>query len=250
MPILRKNNKEQFTTIQQGVFRDTRLSLKDVGLLVSMLALPDNWEFSENGLEAIFKNDGQTSIRTALKNLEKAGYLKRERERDKRGRMGGVAWHVSDEPRFLKPSVEKPDCEIPSMDNQPQSITKESIIKESTTKQDKSDTVLPNNTAKKKESNSTIFEIFANGNQELLDALKEFEDFRKKIKKPMTDRAKQLLINNLQSLSKDEKTQIEIINQSILKGWTSVYALKASFQPSKPTHSYNYDYGTEGVDYL
>lgn len=115
---------------------------------------------------------------------------------------------------------------------------------------DDGDTVLPNNTAKKKEKNpkSTIFQDFADGNQELLQALYDFEEYRKEIKKPMTDKAKALLIGELKNLSTDPKTQIEIINQSILKRWLGVFPLKQ--QNSNNTNHYNYGYGREGVDYL
>ena len=81
MAILRKCNKEKYTTILHSITTDTRLSLKDLGLLVKLLSLPDNWNFSEKGLEQILEQDGQVSIRTAIKNLEKCGYLKRVRVR-------------------------------------------------------------------------------------------------------------------------------------------------------------------------
>lgn len=139
MAILRKNNKEQYTTIPQGILRDERLALKDVGLLVSMLALPDNWKFSENGLEAIFKNDGQASIRTGLKRLEDAGYLQRLRTRGEGGKLGAVEWYLYDEPvappQFYNPRLENPSVDNPSLENPPQSNTKESITKESKNKE-------------------------------------------------------------------------------------------------------------------
>jgi hypothetical protein len=137
--ILRKNNKEQYTTIPQGILRDERLSLKDIGLLVCMLSLPDNWKFSENGLEAIFKNDGQASIRTGLKKLEEAGYLHRERERGADGKIGSVTWYLYDEPLLhpecYNPRLENPSVDNPSLENPPQSNTKESNTKESNTKE-------------------------------------------------------------------------------------------------------------------
>lgn len=109
-----------------------------------MLALPDNWNFSENGLEAIFKNDGQTSLRTGLKKLEQTGYLKRERTRDKtNGRMSAVNWYLYDSPQCEKPQVENPPVENlhletqpldnPQLENPPQSNTKQSITKGSKT---------------------------------------------------------------------------------------------------------------------
>lgn len=148
MAILRKDNKEQFTVIPQGIIRDKRLSLKDIGLLISMLSLPDNWEFSENGLEVIFEHDGQASIRTGLKKLEACGYLKRERVRGSDGRMKAVNWYLSeypvfsepqaDKPHLGNPSVENPSWGKPNLENPPQSNTKQSSTKEVSTKESNS----------------------------------------------------------------------------------------------------------------
>ncbi len=61
---------------------------------------------------------------------------------------------------------------------------------------------------------------------ELNDAIVEFIKFRKGIKKPMSDRAITLMINKLESLSQDKHEQVQILNQSIMQGWTGIYALK------------------------
>ena len=49
---------------------------------------------------------------------------------------------------------------------------------------------------------------------------------RKQSKKPIFERGLKLLINRLRELGKDEQTQLAIINQSLLRGWQSVYPLK------------------------
>ena len=54
----------------------------------------------------------------------------------------------------------------------------------------------------------------------------KFIDFRKNIKNPMSEYAITLLLNKLDRLTKSEETKIEILNQSILNGWKSVYPLK------------------------
>lgn len=61
---------------------------------------------------------------------------------------------------------------------------------------------------------------------ELHESLVAFEEMRKKIKKPLTDKARQLALSTLHKLSDDEQTQIAIVNQSVLHGWQSFYALK------------------------
>ena len=66
---------------------------------------------------------------------------------------------------------------------------------------------------------------------ELHSALLSFEEMRKKIRKPLTERAKQLALSNLRKLSADEETQIAIVNQSVLNGWQAFYALKEEEKP-------------------
>lgn len=117
MAFLRKEHKENYTCISNDVFRSD-LSLKARGMLCTMLSLPDDWEFSENGLQAILK-DGQTSIRSAIKELEAAGFLSRTRERDENGRMGKCVWIVCDYPRF-----ENPNLVNSNLGNEPQLSTK------------------------------------------------------------------------------------------------------------------------------
>ena len=72
-----------------------------------------------------------------------------------------------------------------------------------------------------------VFGEFAQGNNRLLEALKDFEDMRKQIKKPMTDKAKTLLVGKLGKLAESPEAQIAILQQSILHSWQDVYALKA-----------------------
>ena len=133
MAFLRKEHKENYTCISNDVFKSD-LSLKARGMLCTMLSLPDDWEFSENGLQAILK-DGQTSVRSAIKELESAGFLSRTRERDENGRIGRCVWIVCDYPRFENPSLDMPSFETSNLGNGPQLSTKEQSTKESSTKE-------------------------------------------------------------------------------------------------------------------
>jgi len=121
MAILRKQNKNKFTSISNDTLSDPNLTLKDVGLLVRLLSLPDNWEFSENGLEKIFLKDGRDSIRTGLKHLEEYGFLHRYKERDKNGRILGVVWELYEVSTGInyteKPAVENPTLGKPTLDS-------------------------------------------------------------------------------------------------------------------------------------
>ena len=120
MAFLRNSNRERYTTIDNESIRDDNLSLKALGLLVKLLSLPDNWEFSENGLDAIFKKDGQASIRSGLKELEDFGYLSRYKVRDRKGRITKVEWEIFEKPQLENPNLENPSMDNPSLGNRPQ----------------------------------------------------------------------------------------------------------------------------------
>ena len=74
MAILRKNNKQKYTTILHDITLDPNLSLKDLGLLVKLLSLPDDWDYSISGLADICK-ENETVIKTALRELQQFGYI-------------------------------------------------------------------------------------------------------------------------------------------------------------------------------
>lgn len=89
MGIFRVEKVKDYTTISNYHLRDKGLSLKAKGLLTMILALPEDWNFTIRGLSAICK-EGVESIGTALKELEKGGYLVRKRVRGADGRMNDI----------------------------------------------------------------------------------------------------------------------------------------------------------------
>ena len=59
-------------------------------------------------------------------------------------------------------------------------------------------------------------------------AIEEFKKMRKTIKKPMTDRAVELMLKDLDKLAKTDDEKVAILNQSIANSWQSVYPLKTN----------------------
>ena len=72
MPVFRVSKNRDFTVIANSVFKDRRLSAKAKGILVEMLSLPENWDYTLKGLTALF-SDGIDSIRQGIKELEENG---------------------------------------------------------------------------------------------------------------------------------------------------------------------------------
>lgn len=86
----------------------------------------------------------------------------------------------------------------------------------------------------------TPFTEYANGNTELLNALNAFEDMRKKIKKPLTETAKKLLVGKLKKLEADGNPPVLVLEQSIMNCWQGVFELKEKPVVETPATEYRY----------
>ena len=77
-----------------------------------------------------------------------------------------------------------------------------------------------------------VFQQFAGSDKELASALKEFNEFRNRKKKPLTDEAKNRLCRKLEKFPREQ--WIAIIQQSIDQGWTDIYPLKEAPKAEEP----------------
>ncbi len=68
MPTFKIEKDKNYTVMSNYHLRDKRLSLKAKGLLSFMLSLPEDWDYSLNGLVAMHK-EGREAIQNALDEL-------------------------------------------------------------------------------------------------------------------------------------------------------------------------------------
>lgn len=207
MAILRKQQKSQYTVIDQSIFKDNTLSNKALGMLCRMLSLPNEWEFSVEGL-ATLSTDGVSAVRSQLNELEEHGYLTRNYVRGE-GKYSGIEYVVSEVPMCDFPKSENLISKNLISENHPQSNTKESITETSITKS----------------SSLRSEDIYRDLPENLQEALMDFEKMRKSIKKPMnSDRARKMLLNRLHELAGDDVEQmIYLLNEAIFHNWQTVY---------------------------
>ena len=137
MAVFRVERTTGYTVMSNHHLRNKELSLKAKGLLSQMLSLPEDWDYTLAGLSFI-NREKIDAIREAIKELERAGYIVRSRERDEKGRLRGTDYvifeqpqtsPVSDLPTLDNPTLEKPTQEKPTLEN-PTQLNKDILSKE------------------------------------------------------------------------------------------------------------------------
>lgn len=91
-----------------------------------------------------------------------------------------------------------------------------------------------NKKVKNVKNEKNVINTYSN-NPKLNEAILEFMKFRKSVKKPMTDNAVKLMLGKLNKMTSSIDAQIEIINQSIMNGWTGLYPLKQTRKEPVPS---------------
>ena len=114
MAVIRVEKVSDYTVVNNHYLRDKNLSMKAKGLLSVILSLPDDWDYTVNGL-VNYIGEGKTAVTNALKELENNGYMVRRRIRDDCGRLGNAEWV-----RYEKPMTENIAQENIAQETQPQ----------------------------------------------------------------------------------------------------------------------------------
>ena len=143
MAVFRVERTTGYTVMSNNHLRNKDLTLKAKGLLSQMLSLPEDWDYTLAGLSYI-NRESVDAIRTAIWELEKAGYIKRYQGRDERGKMTAIEYVIYEQPQPLLdlPILENPTSDKPTSEN-PTQINKD-ILNTNLPKKDKSITDLSN----------------------------------------------------------------------------------------------------------
>lgn len=113
MKIVRQPRKRNFTTVPNDVIENAALSFRARGLLIYMLSRPDGWTTSAERLVSAAV-EGRDAIRTALTEIETAGYLHRIKSRD--GGRFTSTWELSDTPSPQRETSDG-DPQLPVLEN-------------------------------------------------------------------------------------------------------------------------------------
>ena len=121
MAVFRVERNTGYTVMSNHHLRNKELSLKAKGLLSQMLSLPEDWDYTLAGLSHI-NREKIDAIREAVKELEKAGYIVRSRERDEKGRLRGADYVIYEQPQPREPEAatsggQPPILDLPTLEN-------------------------------------------------------------------------------------------------------------------------------------
>ena len=137
MAVFRVEKNSGYTVMSNHHLRNRALSLKAKGLLSQMLSLPEDWDYTLQGLARI-NRESIDAIRQAIRELEQTGYIQRSRERDEKGRLRGADYVIFELPQpvpaSVSPTLENPTLENPTQKNptleNPMQLNKDKLITE------------------------------------------------------------------------------------------------------------------------
>ena len=116
MSVFRVKKDKNFTAMSNHHLRDGELSLKAKGLLSLMLSLPEEWDYSLKGLSCICK-EGVYVIRNIVNELERQGYVVRQKIRNEKGQLVDTKYFIYEKPISVLPMLEKPTLDYPILEN-------------------------------------------------------------------------------------------------------------------------------------
>lgn len=126
MAVFRIERTRDYTVMSNYHLRDKSLSLKAKGLLSQMLSLPEDWDYTLTGL-SIINRESKDAIRSAINELEQAGYIQRHQTVDAKGKFSANEYIIYEQPQPRpsssggsisgQPSLDSPLSENPTTGN-------------------------------------------------------------------------------------------------------------------------------------
>lgn len=212
--VFRIEKTREFVVMSNRFLRNKEMSLKAKGLLALCLSLPEDWDYSMNGLVAICK-ENITAVRNALKELENHGHLQIIKTKNSKGQFE-YEYVIFEQPHTGFLPMEKQPIENPPIDKPiQQRIEKESIKEQRIDNKDlyilELEDVLTSNVE----------------NSGLQDLYRDYIEMRKSINAPLTPRGLKMLITRCENLSNHNTTiQRLMLENSIMNSWKNVFKPK------------------------
>jgi uncharacterized phage protein (TIGR02220 family) len=124
MKIFRVTKDKNYTTINNTIFKDKTISCKTKGFFATIMSLPDDWDFSVNGIKEILL-EGKSSVYSFINELESKGYLIKKQIRNFDGKLSSVEYTFFETPinKEIEPHTDLLETVEPLTVNRPQLST-------------------------------------------------------------------------------------------------------------------------------
>ena len=234
MSIFRIEKTKNYTVMSNTHFKEKEMSLKSKGLLSLMLSLPDDWDYSIAGLVTLSK-DKESSVKSALKELEDFGYLRIDKIYPDKSETGRIEYIYNIFEKSIKQGSEKQGVEnlpleILSVENPPQLNTKK--LNTNNKKSSKDDTPTqnpliptPNKKTKKTKDIVTMRGMINAFTQNETIREKLLEYFNIRLKKGLQPNQWQIILDDLRAFAGDSASiAVDKINGAIAGGYMQIIA--------------------------
>ena len=263
MATFRVEKSKDYTVMSNYHLRDRSLSLKAKGLLSQMLSLPEGWDYTLSGLAEINK-ESKDAIRSAVNELEQAGYVIRRQTADDKGKFAANEYIIHEQPVSVQPLLDFPTTENPATGNPlTDNPLTENPSSENPTQLNidiSSKDISKKKNIKKKKAKAAPAEPFdplplfvewidkafsdyqPHLKNALYQALARFAENRTAIKHPMQSKASvTALCNRLCRITHNSQdplaAMVDLLDTATTSGWQSVYPPKTAQSRAAPQSS-------------
>lgn len=221
MAIIRVEKRSNYTVVDNTFIRDMNLSMKAKGLMLLMLSLPPEWDYSVAGLAAICK-EGMTAIRGALKELEEAGYLRRERRNSEKGYfvyeyiLTEIPQPYNGNLHTVEMNTEEAYADNTHTENRTQ-LSKDVLSKE---------VLNTDNFEREKNQEEEIYEILSEiSDSELRELYTDYVLQRRENGSPLTPKGlRMLIVRGFRLSDSDMPVHRAIVETAIINNWMNLYS--------------------------
>jgi predicted transcriptional regulator len=208
--VIRVEKTREYVVMNNKFLRNKQMSLKAKGLLALCLSLPDDWDYSINGLVSITK-ESITAVRNAMKELEELGYMKINKLQNEKGQF-----------RYEYVIYETPHIENLHVDN----ADMENLHVEKQDVDNQLQQSIENKVSNKKVFNKDLY-IKEHASAAIWSPLNDYLEMRKEIGAELTERGLKLLLKRLDKLSNNNiNIQRLMLENAIQSQWKNVYLPK------------------------
>lgn len=224
---IRHSKQRDYTVMDNTFLRDDKLSWKAKGLFAYILSLPEDWKIYLNELQT-HATDGETSLRSAIKELTDNGYIVQKRLKDDKGRWASYVYQIIENPFVENLNVDNLDMENQVLLNTNNTKYLNELKTNKSSKDDTQPSLIPKLDKKPKKAKDIVtmrgmINAFTQ-NEDIREKLLEYFNIR--VKKGLQPNQWQIILDDLRNFAGDNASiALDKINNAIAGGYMQIIAV-------------------------